>query len=353
MKKIIIVLTLLAIYSKVNSQEKGSQSNEIIDSVKFESETISKVIDPDRLIILPTEDVWTYGTGIAYFLGGNVGVGTSAPSYKLQIQGDIYANGGWLRVSGTKGLYFESYGGGFYMNDATWIRTYNNKSFYHNSGIMRTDGTFQVGPNGNRFIVNTTGNIGIGCDPNSTTLKIYKSSMPTFELANSISRLQIGIASNDWDFAAGSKSGDAILRNLGSTHNIILNLPNDNNDGNSYVGFGDEANNIWFKVFNNKTVRLDGKLYATEIEVKTNVWSDYVFKENYNLRTISELERYVIENKHLPEVPSEKEVIEKGINLGEMDNILLKKIEELTLYIIDLKKENDELKELFYQSISK
>jgi len=109
--------------------------------------------------------------------GTNVGIGTASPTYKFHVVGDIYANGGWLRVSGTSGLYFQSYGGGFYMLDATWIRTYNDKSFYHNTGIMRTDGTFQVGdaggtlnvPNGGNFayrtnvlFANTSGNVGMG-----------------------------------------------------------------------------------------------------------------------------------------------------------------------------------------------
>lgn len=100
---------------------------------------------------------------------GKVGVGTNRPYYKLQTQGDIYANGGWLRVSGKRGLYFQSYGGGFYMTDKYWIRTYNNKNFYHNTGIMRTDGTFHVGPSGNRFVVLQSGNVGIG-----TTRPNYK-----------------------------------------------------------------------------------------------------------------------------------------------------------------------------------
>lgn len=81
--------------------------------------------------------------------GTNVGIGTVSPGYKLHTIGDIYANGGWLRVSGNRGLYFESWGGGFYMTDGTWIRTYGNKNFYHNTGIMRTDGTLQVGGSGN------------------------------------------------------------------------------------------------------------------------------------------------------------------------------------------------------------
>jgi hypothetical protein len=125
---------------------------------------------------------------------GNVGIGTTAPGYKLHTVGDIYANGGWLRVSGNAGLYFESWGGGWYMADATWIRTYNNKNIYQNAGIMRTDGTFQVGDNGGTFSVanggnfayrsnvlfaNTSGNVGIGTATPSGRLTIQAASTST------------------------------------------------------------------------------------------------------------------------------------------------------------------------------
>ena len=103
---------------------------------------------------------------------GNIGIGTSNPVYRLQTQGDIYANGGWLRVSGTKGLLFQSHGGGLYMRDNSWIRTYGNKNFYHNTGIMRTDGQFQVGGNGARFIVTQNGNVGIGTGADTSNYKL-------------------------------------------------------------------------------------------------------------------------------------------------------------------------------------
>lgn len=82
-----------------------------------------------------------YFNGNAY-VTGNVGIGES-PGYKMDVAGDIYANGGWLRVSGNQGLYFESWGGGWYMSDGTWIRSYNGKYVYCDQ-LIRADGGFQV-----------------------------------------------------------------------------------------------------------------------------------------------------------------------------------------------------------------
>ncbi len=90
---------------------------------------------------------------------------------------------------------------------------------------------------------------------------------------------------------------------------------------------------------------VDGKILAEEINVQSVPASDYVFESDYNLRSINEIEIYINENKHLPDIPSAKEFEENGIGLGEMDNMLLRKVEELTLYVIELKKENEELKQ--------
>jgi hypothetical protein len=77
----------------------------------------------------------------------------------------------------------------------------------------------------------------------------------------------------------------------------------------------------------------------------TNDWSDYVFNTDYKLMPLNELKTYIEENKHLPDVPSAEEVNKTGINLGQMDATLLKKIEELTLYTLSLQKEVTEMKE--------
>jgi hypothetical protein len=71
-------------------------------------------------------------------------------------------------------------------------------------------------------------------------------------------------------------------------------------------------------------------------------WSDYVFAPSYKLRSLSEVAQYVQENKHLPGVPSASEVVEHGIDVAKMDAKLLEKIEELTLYSIELEKENNQ-----------
>ena len=84
---------------------------------------------------------------------------------------------------------------------------------------------------------------------------------------------------------------------------------------------------------------------TSDITVDMNNAADYVFDENYNLQDLSEVEAYVKENKHLPGVPSAEEMAENGMSVAQMSNLLLEKIEELTLHMIELQKENKALKE--------
>ena len=92
---------------------------------------------------------------------------------------------------------------------------------------------------------------------------------------------------------------------------------------------------------------VNGKVLAKEVHVCTSpdCWPDYVFGENYKLMNLKELDAYVKANKHLPGVPSASEVEEQGdVDLGQMNAILLEKVEELTRYVIDLQKQIDEMK---------
>jgi hypothetical protein len=88
--------------------------------------------------------------------------------------------------------------------------------------------------------------------------------------------------------------------------------------------------------YRSSNLYVNGIVKAHQIEVKLTNWSDFVFADDYQLNSLAEVEAYITKNKHLPNVPSEKEVLENGVNLGEMDAILLRKIEELTLYVIEL-----------------
>lgn len=71
-------------------------------------------------------------------------------------------------------------------------------------------------------------------------------------------------------------------------------------------------------------------------------WADYVFKEEYDLMPLDEVEAFVKENNHLPNIPSATEMVENGLDVAEMDAKLLEKVEELTLYIIEQNKKNEE-----------
>ncbi len=147
-----------------------------------------RVVNSDRMEF--RMDGGSYGGSLVIKDNNNVGIGNTSPSYKLHVSGDIYANGGWLRTSGDYGWYSQTYGGGWHMSDSSWIRSYGNKSIYHNTGTMRTDGTFQVGgsgstlnvPNGGNFayrtntlFANTSGNVGIGTASPQANLHIWQS----------------------------------------------------------------------------------------------------------------------------------------------------------------------------------
>jgi len=91
---------------------------------------------------------------------------------------------------------------------------------------------------------------------------------------------------------------------------------------------------------------VNGNIRAREIKVETNNWPDYVFKPNYNLLPLHEAEQFIMTNGHLPDVPKAEEVVSNGLSLGEMNKILLKKIEEITLHVIELDKANKKQQDL-------
>ena len=121
---------------------------------------------------------------------------------------------------------------------------------------------------------------------------------------------------------------------MSTTRNYVLFL-----DNNGKVGVGTSKPQAKFAV--------NGDILAKSIRANTSstYWPDYVFSFDYELMSLKDLENYITENKHLPGIISAEEVDEQGdVDLGEMNTKLLEKIEELTLYIIDLQKQIDKLK---------
>jgi len=105
---------------------------------------------------------------------------------------------------------------------------------------------------------------------------------------------------------------------------------------NGKVGIGTEK-------FGSERLAVNGSIHSREVRVDLTNWPDYVFEKSYQLSDLNELEAFIVKYQHLPEIPSAKEVSANGINLGEMNAKLLKKIEELTLLLINQNKRLEKL----------
>jgi hypothetical protein len=111
------------------------------------------------------------------------------------------------------------------------------------------------------------------------------------------------------------------------------------------VGFPDGitvGNGVSIPVGSSYKMAIAGGIITEKVRVATNgttFWADFVFDKDYPLRSLHEVENYIKTNKHLPEIPSTIEVTKNGIDLAETQALLLQKIEELTLYVIEQDKE--------------
>ncbi|WP_205945796.1 hypothetical protein [Pedobacter frigiditerrae] len=128
-------------------------------------------------------------------------------------------------------------------------------------------------------------------------------------------------------YRGNSRTGGYLTFSTNSNYETMRIDPNGN------VGIGTTTPN--------EKLAVNGKIRAKEIKVEPNpaTWPDYVFESDYKVGTLEELESYVKINKHLPEMPTAKEVAANGLELGEMNKLLLKKVEELTLHLIEKDKQ--------------
>jgi hypothetical protein len=291
---------------------------------------------------------------------GNVGIRTENPGHPLDVRGTIST--GKDGNDGTVTFYPNNNGSQFHIDNR------NNGGLFCIShgplpGWTLPPATNQP-PRGITDIisVSTWGkSVGIGCHPwdintyNFATLGIENARLGPAKLG---ALLSVSDEFYPWYSATGwdTADGHGIILRLERRNNGIYNENVDyklisagHNDTETFIV---RANgNVWISGVENPEARLtvDGTICAKEVRVSLSgepCWPDYVFEDDYKLKSLSELEDFIKTNKHLPGIPNAQEVANNGVELGDMQARLLKKIEELTLYIIELKNENEEIKKI-------
>jgi hypothetical protein len=247
----------------------------------------------------PGDQMVFYSHGTYAMLGGNVGIGTTTPSEKLDVTGNV-------RIGAPdNGLVF--YGGG--------ERIIGTGDF----GIE-----FQTSWDTPRMKILNNGNVGIGTENPSATLTVTNGDDAKVKVYSNGG--SIGVI----DTVANSDEGTGRWLSINPT------------GGN--VGIG-----VWTPQY---PLDVAGTIHCGEIITNNYDWADYVFDKNYRLAPLSEVEGVIKREGHLPGMPSAADVAAHGLSVGEMQAKLLQKIEELTLHQIEqekrieqLEKENTELLE--------
>jgi hypothetical protein len=263
---------------------------------------------------------------------GNSGVGTTETSFSpLTIQGDVTKN---LELA-TKILELKT-NEAFVNNPFKLTFFVSGQQLLGNRSWLMQTGEHNVANGGTLSLQPLAGKVGIGTTSPSSLLQV--NGMASFKSDNTSEgyiRINKGEAAAqgyiDW-----WKPGNARVAYMGftdgvSANNLGLTLESSANfvinGGNVGIGTTDPRG---YKL------AVAGNAIAESVTVKLqSQWPDYVFKPSYLLRSIAQTASYIKNNGHLPEMPSEKEIKEKGVDVGEMLKLQTKKIEELTLYLID------------------
>ncbi len=293
----------------------------------------------NKPLFLQTGTLSAYNTSNMYFqtngtsrmtilnTNGNVGIGTTAPTQKLEVQGNAYLTGNMSIGEAVKTDTKLN----IYHNTSSSSAIYGLRSVV-SSGSAPTYGSGSVY---GAYLSATAGNDNASAYGLYISAANYSSTAKTYGIYTSVM--------NGWAaYFSGGKV--AVTGNLG----VGIGDPTQKLDvrGNAYL-----SGNVGIGVSNpTQKLEVNGTIKAKEVKIDINTGADFVFSPEYNLKSLSDVESFIQTNKHLPEIPSEKAMQEEGLSINEFQIKLLQKIEELTLYAIEqnkkIEKMEKELKEL-------
>ena len=281
---------------------------------------------------------------------GNISTTGAVSAGTLTTSGMLTANGGFttsksILVGGllTTGVITA---GGFSAGNGGYISTTGAVS----AGTLTTSGLLTA--NGG---LTTSGTITAGSLTSNGNITISTSAVEalTLNCTNSNSLKDIAFRSAYFPSSA-SLDPDGTMGTIGFTDDLNMRITNNVPGGNITIWSNINVNiesMADVKILSANFQVIKGNLYARQVVVQTGTFPDYVFKPGYKLKSLAETEAYIKANGHLEDMPDEAMVKEKGINVAEMNAALLKKIEEITLLMIEqnkrveaLEKENGALK---------
>ncbi|MCL2041447.1 MAG: hypothetical protein FWG84_05335 [Bacteroidales bacterium] len=282
--------------------------------------------------------------GDSYF-NGNVGVGTTEPEKMLHVQGDSYFNGK-VGVGTSDPKYPLDVNG-----SANFNKIYTNIIDFPGTElrIIKTNNATEPGEGETKGGTEENPEENPEEDPEEggRPTSVITDDIVTIK---SIGRVGIGITNPATTFhVQGTTYLDGNLGVGISTPSKKFHV-----QGDSYFS---GAVGIGTTKMDEYKLRVDGLINCKEVVVTANVpkgdageWPDYVFADDYNLRSLDEVASYIEQHQRLPEIPSAADVAEKGVSLLEINTLLLKKMEELTLYILQqnekLSQQNEKMTDL-------
>ncbi|GGH71068.1 hypothetical protein GCM10011379_30020 [Filimonas zeae] len=303
---------------------------------------------------------------------GNVGVGTNAPAYKLDVNGTISSS----NAAGASPYIIRNT-----SNLNRWsLGISNSETGTGNTGfdfrvVRWTDAGTALGAP--LFIRRSNGFIGLNNENPQSQLDVNGNAMIRGEIVSNISdpntggRIELrnpaktenGAASRWVIFNMAGAYGNSLqfwsYDNLGcTTGGMCANRVTFKDDGNVGIGTMTPVYKLDVRgtgAFSGKVtigetnaqsdLNVNGNIKTRKITVTQTNWPDYVFDSSYQLKPLHQVAQYIQQNKHLPDVPSAEAVNKNGVDIGDNQALLLKKIEELTLYIIQQNKDMQEMKD--------